>query len=307
MRNFYNKRFIFYGISICMLLIGIVFLFARGVKLDITFSGGAKITYGYSGSEISTTEVEKLVKDVLKRDSTVQNAIGYQDDSTSLIISFAGSDSLTTDDQSNLETALKEKFAKQDLTSGSVTNVEASIGQRFLTRGFIAIGLAAVFIIIYVTLRFSVVSGLTASLTALIALFHDIFMIFFVFVIFGIPINDSFIAVVLTILGYSVNDTLVIFDRIRENKKISGNKLSPIELINKSISQSLTRTLNTTLMSLAAIILVFAFGLVQGLTSIVNFAFPMMVGILSGCYSSSFIAPCLWCDFRMLSDKKKRA
>ena len=305
MRNFYGKRFAFYGFSILLILVGVVSLFIRGVKLDITFSGGAKITYGYTGAEIETAVVEKLVKDVLNRDATVQNAIGYQDNNTSLIINLSGSESLTTDDQAALEAALQEKYSENNITSGSVTNVEASIGRRFLARGFIAIGLAAAFIIVYVTLRFSVVSGFTAALTALIALFHDIAMVFFVFVIFGIPINDGFIAVVLTILGYSVNDTLVIFDRIRENKRSAGNKLTPVELVNKSISQSLTRTINTSLMSLAAIILVFAFGLFQGLTSIVNFSLPMMIGILSGCYSSSFIAPCLWCDFRKLSNKKQ--
>ncbi len=304
MRDFYGKRSIYYIISLCLILVGIVFLLFRGVKLDITFSGGAKITYGYSGSEISTVEVEKLVKDVLNREATVQNAVGYQDNNTSLIISLAGSKSLTTDDQAALEDALNKKFSDHNLTSGSVTNVEASIGHRFLVRGFIAIGLAALFIIIYVSIRFSVVSGFTAALTALVALVHDIAMVFSVFVIFGIHINDAFIAVVLTILGYSVNDTLVIFDRIRENKRNTGNKLTTPDLVNKSISQSLTRTINTTLMSLAAIILVFAFGLFQGLTSIVNFSLPMMVGILSGCYSSSFIAPCLWCDFRKLLEKK---
>ena len=123
-------------------------------------------------------------------------------------------------------------------------------------------------------------------------------MVFFVFVLFGIPINDGFIAVVLTILGYSVNDTLVIFDRIRENKRLTGNKLPVVDLVNKSIKQSVRRTVNTSLMSLAAIVLVLIFGAVKGLTSIVYFALPMMVGIISGCYSSTLLAPCIWCGFK---------
>jgi preprotein translocase subunit SecF len=97
---------------------------------------------------------------------------------------------------------------------------------------------------------------------------------------------------------------LVIFDRIRENKRAFNTKLTTEELINKSIGQSLTRTINTTMMSLIAIVLVFAFGAAQGLTSIVNFALPMMVGILSGCYSSSFLAPFIWCDLQKLKKKK---
>lgn len=298
MRDFYSKRYLYYIISAVLLLAGVVGLFVNGVKLDITFSGGAKITYSYIGNEINATEVEGLVKSTLNRDATVQNATGYQTDDTSLVISLAGNQSLTTEEQDKLYNTLTAKYPENKIEQGSTTNVEASIGNRFLKRGLLAIGLAALFITVWVGLRFSVVSGFTAAATALIALFHDLALIFFVFVLFRIPINDGFIAVVLTILGYSVNDTLVIFDRIRENKKLSGNKLTPVELVNKSIQQSLTRTLNTSLMSLAALVLVLVFGMIKGLTSIVNFALPMMVGIISGCYSSSFLAPSLWCSMK---------
>jgi preprotein translocase SecF subunit len=298
MRNFYGKRYLYFIISAALIIAGIIGLFVNGVKLDITFSGGAKITYSYTGDEISTTKVENVIKNTLNREATVQNSVGYQSDDTSLIISLAGTESLEADEQETLYQSLVKAFPNNNFEQGSTTNVEAAIGHKFLTRGLIAIGIAAVFIIVYVSLRFSVVSGFTAAMTALIALFHDIAMIFFAYVLLQIPINDAFIAVVLTILGYSVNDTLVVFDRIRENKKLSGNKLSIVDLINNSISQSLTRTINTSLMSLAAIVLVLVFGLINGLTSIVNFALPMMIGIISGCYSSSFLAPSLWGMFK---------
>lgn len=298
MINFYAKRMIYYIISATLIVAGIIGVFVRGVKLDITFSGGAKLTYSYTGDTINTADVEKLVKDTLGRDSTVQNAVGYQSEDQSMIISLAGTDSLTTDEQEKLFDALDKKFAANKIEQGATTNVEAAIGRKFLLRGLTAIGIAALFIILYVSLRFSVVSGFTAAITALIALVHDIAMVFFVFVLFGIPINDGFIAVVLTILGYSINDTLVIFDRIRENKKLSGNKLPVVELVNKSISQSMTRTINTTLMSSVALILVLIFGMFKGLDSIVNFALPMLVGVISGCYSSSLLAPSIWCEFK---------
>ncbi len=294
MRDFYGKRIIYFIISGALILTGIIGLFINGVKLDITFSGGAKITYSYTGDEINATEVEAIVKKTLNREASVQNSTGYQNDDTALIISLAGTESLETEEQEKLFNALDKAYTDRNLEQGSTTNVEPAIGHRFFVRGLIAIGLAAIFIIFYVSLRFSIVSGFTAALTALVALIHDISLIFFVYVLFGIPINDGFIAVVLTILGYSVNDTLVLFDRIRENKKLHGNKLTVPALVNKSISQSLTRTINTSLMSLAAIALVLIFGIINDLTSIVNFALPMMVGILSGCYSSSFLAPCLW-------------
>ena len=294
MRDFYGKRIIYFIVSSALIIAGIIGLFINGVKLDITFSGGAKITYSYTGEEINTAEVEALVKKTLNREATVQNSSGYQNDDTALVISLAGTESLETEEQEKLFKALDKAYADHKLEQGSTTNVEPAIGHRFFVRGLIAIGLAAIFIIFYVSLRFSIVSGFTAALTALIALIHDILMVFFVYVLFGLPINDGFIAVVLTILGYSVNDTLVLFDRIRENKKLHGNKLAVPALVNKSIDQSLTRTINTSLMSLAAIALVLIFGIINDLSSIVNFALPMMIGILSGCYSSSFLAPCLW-------------
>ncbi len=294
MRDFYGKRIIYFIVSSALIIAGIIGLFVNGVKLDITFSGGAKITYSYTGEEINAAEVEALVKKTLDREATVQNSSGYQSNDTALVISLAGTESLETEEQQKLFKALDNAYADHNLEQGSTTNVEPAIGHRFFVRGLIAIGLAAIFIILYVSLRFSIVSGFTAALTALIALIHDISMVFFVYVLFGLPINDGFIAVVLTILGYSVNDTLVIFDRIRENKKLHGNKLAVPALVNKSIGQSLTRTINTSLMSLAAIALVLIFGIINDLSSIVNFALPMMVGILSGCYSSSFLAPCLW-------------
>lgn len=298
MFDFYGKRKIYYIISCALILVGIIGVFFNGVKLDITFSGGAKITYSYTGTEIDATQVEALVKSTLNRDSTVQNATGYQTNDSSLVISLVGTESLTTEDQEKLYNAIVAAYPDNTIEQGSTTNVEASIGNRFLRNGLIAILLAALFIIGYVSFRFSVVSGFTAAMTALIALFHDIAMVFFVFILFGIPINDGFIAVVLTILGYSVNDTLVIFDRIRENKRLSGNKISNVELVNKSIRQSLTRTVNTSLMSLVALALVLIFGAVKGISSIVNFALPMMVGILSGCYSSTLLAPTIWCSLK---------
>ncbi len=303
MLKIYSKRKLYYIISGLIMVIGVIALILNGVQLDIAFSGGAKLTYNYTGDAIDTTKVSTLVKTTLGRDATVQNATGYQDNNTSLVISFAGTKSLTTDEQDKLFDALAAAYPSNAIEQGSTTNVEAAIGHRFFRKGLTAIGLASIFIIIYVSLRFSVVSGFTAAITALIALFHDIALVFFIFVLFNIPINDGFIAVVLTILGYSINDTLVVFDRIRENKKSYGNKLAPNELVDKSITQSLNRTINTSLMSLAALVLVMIFGAIQGLTSIVNFALPMMVGIISGCYSSSLLAPCLWCSIKMRKAK----
>lgn len=162
-----------------------------------------------------------------------------------------------------------------------------------------------VLIVIYVTLRFKIISGFSAALTALLALFHDLLLVFFTFVIFGIPINDGFVAVVLTILGYSVNDTIVIYDKIRYNKRLHAGKMSIEEIADTSINQCLTRTVNTSLMSGLAIALVFIFSLISGLTSVSHFALPLMVGIISGCYSSITLPGTLWVSWQKHLEKKK--
>lgn len=140
MFDFYGKRRIYYGISIALILAGIIGLFVRGVKLDITFSGGAKLSYSYKGEQISTAEVESLVRNTLGRDATVQNASGYQTDDISLVISLAGNKSLTTEEQDQLYNALTEKLQPMKL-SRDPPPMWRPHGRRFLTRGWIATAL----------------------------------------------------------------------------------------------------------------------------------------------------------------------
>ena len=166
-------------------------------------------------------------------------------------------------------------------------------------------GIAMVLIVIYVTFRFKLISGFSAALTALLALFHDLAIIFFTFVVFGIPINDGFVAVILTILGYSVNDTIVIYDKIRTNKRLYAGKMSIEEIANTSINQCISRTLTTSLMTIIASALVYVFALLNGLTSVSNFALPLMIGIISGCYSSITLPGTLWVTWQNMKNKKK--
>jgi preprotein translocase SecF subunit len=128
---------------------------------------------------------------------------------------------------------------------------------------------------------------------ALLSLFHDLLVVFFAFVIFQIPIGDSFIAVALTILGYSINDTIVIYDRIRENTL--ANKFGTVEeLVNTSISQSFTRSLNTNLAVFFSVFMICVFAAGNGLDSVRSFALPMAIGTISGCYSTVCIAGPAW-------------
>ena len=162
-----------------------------------------------------------------------------------------------------------------------------------MNRGLFGIALAAVLVVIYVWIRFKRISGLSAGVMALVALTHDLLVVFFTFVIFRIPLGDSFIAVALTILGYSINDTIVIYDRIRENSRIEA-KLPVETMVNKSISQSLTRSIYTNIAVFISVALVYIFAVGYGIDSIKSFALPMAIGAVSGCYSTICIAGPLW-------------
>lgn len=305
MFDFYKKRKIFYSISISLIILGIIMVFVKGVHLDIQFSGGAKISYNYKGS-IDISEVESIATKTIGKKASAQSqtSVSEDKDEKAIVINFGGKSSLTTEKQKALTKAITDKFPNNSITQGETQSVEPYIGARFFKNGLIAMTIAAVFIVIYVTIRFKKISGLSAAITALMALLHDILMVFFTFVIFGIPINDGFVAVILTILGYSVNDTIVIYDKIRYNTRLYGNKLSYEEIANRSVNECFTRTVNTSLMSTLAIALVFIFSLISGLTSVLNFALPMMVGIISGCYSTITIPASVWVSWQNL--KKKR-
>ncbi|MEG2175150.1 MAG: protein translocase subunit SecF, partial [Oscillospiraceae bacterium] len=161
-------------------------------------------------------------------------------------------------------------------------------------KSMVALGFAALVMVVYISLRFKKISGWSAGITAVIALLHDIIMVFAVFVLFRIPLNSNFIAVSLTILGYSLNDTIVIYDRLRENKRLCGPNLPTAELVNLSINQSFTRSLMTSITTISAMVVVTLVAMFYHVDSILSFSFPMIMGMISGFYSSVCIAPNLW-------------
>ena len=138
------------------------------------------------------------------------------------------------------------------------------------------------------------IDGLAAGVTAVIALMHDVLIAFCVFVIFGLDVDDVFIAVILTILGYSLNATIVVYDRVRENRRKLGPKVGYDEILNLSMNQTLSRTVLTSLCTFLALVVVFIVALIFNIDTVVSFALPMMAGVAAGCFSSQFIAPNLF-------------
>lgn len=292
--KFFENRKIFFTISLGIMAIGLIFNVIFGTQLDIQFTGGAMIKYSYTGT-IDQNAVEKIAQDVTKKEVSVRVLTDVKSASggaaaDNISISFAGTDSITVDNQKAIAAQLTAKYPTANFQVVDSSSVNPTMGHSFFLKCIAAILLASLILIIYIALRFKKIGGMSAGVMAIIALIHDILMVYFTFIIFRIPLNDSFIAVVLTILGYSLNDTIIIYDRIRENRKLLGPKTPYSVLVNTSINQTFTRSLYTAGCTFLAIATVFIVGNVYGLSSVTTFALPMMVGVVTGCYSSVCVA-----------------
>lgn len=302
MIDFIGKKKIFFSISIALILLGLIFNVAFGTKLSIGFKGGTMLTYGYDG-KASLDDIKKAVDKVVDGGVTVTagQAIGSDTDHTVNVALAVDADEKLRDKVTDSMEALKEISNVNVL---SYNSVPARTGKALFTKGFATIGLSVILMLVYVALRFRKIGGFSAGLAGVIALVHDVVLAYMTFVVFRLELDDNFIAVILTIIGYSLNDTIVIFDRVRENRRIMSEKKSIAEIANISINQCFTRTVNTSLTTFAAILVVAIVGQVANITSIASFAIPMCVGVIVGCYSSICIAIPLWVTWREHFDRK---
>ena len=293
-------------VALCVICLGVVFNVFRGVKLDIKFTGGAMLKYAYSldktvsASDVSASDYMKLdkakvasiVKEATGSDSTValaQSATSEGGVKNTVTISMSGKKTMSEDAGEQVAQKLTEQYPKVDFSLLESNSVDATTGAEFFGKCLVAVILAAVFMIIYVALRFKKIGGMSAGVTAIIAIIHDCLIVYFTFVIFGFSIDDNFIAVILTIIGYSINSTIIIYDRIRENRTVMGEKASYAELANRSLNETLGRTINTNLTLLAAVLTIVIVAYIYDIRSIITFAVPMMAGVIAGAYSSMFI------------------
>lgn len=302
--DFVGKKKIFFIISLSIIVIGIICNFIFGTTLDIQFSGGATLTFSYTGN-VDQNDLYNFIQDK----TTDKISASFSSDLTgqtgnSVNVQFSGNDSISTDIQSTLEGDLQAQYPDNDFVCLEASSVDASMGFSFLLKCLVAVAIASALMVLYVTVRFKKIGGLSAGVMALVALFHDIAMIYFLYVIFQWPVDSNFIAVVLMILGYSLNDTIVIYDRVREQRKLMGRKMNIGTVFNVSCSKTMKRTIMTSVTTLAAILTVYVVATVFNIASVKGFALPMMIGVISGCYSSLCIAGPLWV---MWQNKKNAA
>ena len=283
----------YFAISIVIVAAILVATLVFGIELDIQFKGGSMITYSYEG-EIDHDMFEQKCEELFHVDVGVQQSTDLATQLQTMVVSLPGDDSMNADRMAEVSAGLQEAFAQNNLKSVQINNVSPTIGMDFLRKSMVALTLAMVLMMVYVALRFSKIGGLSAGAMGVVALLHDCIVVFGVFIIFRIPINDNFIAIILTILGFSLNDTVVIYDRIRENRRLYGYKMPVGELVSLSINQSLTRSVNTSLAAIMSMVVVTVIAAAYSVESIFTFSFPLIIGLVSGSYSTICIAGPLW-------------
>ncbi len=293
MFDFYGKRRIFFSISIALLLIGVIIGLVFGVKLDVTFKGGSIITYSYTG-DVDIDAVQNTIQKETGLTCSVQQSEDYVTKTMRLTVTLESGEAATVNGQAKLTETLNKTYPNHSFTIESSSNVPSTMGRSFFLKSMVAILLASILMVLYVAFRFKKIGGFSAGAMGLVALLHDCLMVWVTFVVMRMPLDTNFVAVILTILGFSLNDTIVIYDRIRENRGIYGNKMSIEELSNMSISQSITRSIYTTIATLIASIVMTVFSYIFNLESVRTFSLPMTIGLISGSYSTIFIAVPLW-------------
>ncbi|MFW6030739.1 MAG: protein translocase subunit SecF [Halanaerobiales bacterium] len=278
-----------YTLSIILISLGMIFLIFRGLNLGHDFTGGTSLEFAFESS-VSNQEVRNIMADLNYEEFDVQQI--QQDELQGVLIKMQNID---TDQVLEIEEAFKNQFPSSELlreeTFGPV------LGRELMLRALWALLIASVAIVIYVSIRFE----FRFSVVAIIALLHDVLITVGLFAILGREINTAYIAALLTIIGYSLNDTIVIFDRIRENMKLSKRQ-SFAELANTAVIDTLPRSINTSVTTLIVILAIYLFGAIE----LQNFMLALFIGMTAGTYSSIFVASPLLVSWREKFSSKVR-
>lgn len=270
------------AISAGIMLLGlIVAIVCGGLNLGVDFTGGSLVTLAFE-EEYKTEDVEA----VLKANNAGEVSIVKSEDNQAIIrIESKSEEELIKLNDSLVEGLRADKGYKNAKLVG-VDTVGATASRDLIINALLSVSLACVLILIYVWIRFELFAGISAVL----ALIHDVLIMLAFVAIFRIPVNSTFIAAVLTIVGYSINSTILVFDRLRENKKLYRNSMKDADLINKSVGDTFWRSVNTSLTTLIEVVALFIFGV----DSIREFTLPILVGLLAGAFSSIVLSGQWW-------------
>ena len=301
--NFLGKRGLFFGISLAVIVAGFVGMGAhkagngQPLNFSMEFKGGTATTVAFD-KDYTIEEIDEQIVPYIEEvtgDANVQTQ--KVADSNSIIIKTR---TLNLDEREKLATAMEANFGVQenDITS---TNISSTISSEMRSDAIVAVIIATICMLIYIWFRFK---DIRFASSAVIALVHDVLVVLAFYALSQTSVGSTFIACMLTLVGYSINATIVIFDRIRENLALeSGRRDTDLkEVVNKSITQTLSRSINTSLTTFIMVFVLF----ILGVSSIREFAGPLMVGVICGGYSSVCITGALWYVFKTRFSKKKK-
>ena len=289
--DFVKYKNIFFTISSVLIVLGIVILFVFKLNLGIDFSSGSRIEV-MADKSLTTEEIKQKLGTL---DVEADDIVLSGDNNEVAAIRIKGND-LSQEKINSIKSEFKETYGHDP----SVSSVSPTVGKELAKNAFYALILASIGIILYVTIRFEIYM----ALAAIVALIHDVFFIVVIFSFTRLEVDVTFIAAVLTIVGYSINDTIVTFDRIRENLVKKKRIKTPQEIkdiINTSIRQTFARSLNTVITVVICVVALLLFGS----ESIRNFSIALLIGLIGGAYSSIFIASQLWFVWKKRELKKK--
>ena len=284
----------FWAISAIVILLGVVSLFINGgFAQDIDFAGGMSMTidFGDQAKDLDLKDVAAVVKEAAPE---IGEPIVQRSDSNQIVIQTV---SVENDVRDAIQNKILEKYSLAPEAVLSTDNVSATVGGELKAQAVKATAIAALLMLIYIAFRFEFKTGVAA----IVALLHDCAIMLSYCAIFRVPLNTTLIAALLTIIGYSINNTIVVFDRVRENYK--KNHRAPFaDTVNGSVMQTLGRSVATTITTLLPVVMLFIFGV----TSIRQFTIPLIVGLLAGTYSSILLATPVWAWLKKVQDAYKR-
>lgn len=269
---------IWFALSALVILAGFVVMGIGGLNYGIDFTGGTMLTIPM-GKAVPATEVREALLEF-----ELSPVVQHQGAGDEMIV-IKTKEALDTAERNAIKEKLISSFSLPADTKVDGEQFGPNVGEEISRKALLSMALASLGMLIYVTVRFQFYYGVAA----IVALIHDLLVLVALYAFFDITVNSNFIAAILTILGYSINDTIVVFDRIRENVKYMRGK-SKMEIVGVSIDQSLSRTFLTSLTTFVVVFFLYFFGV----PTVKEFALPLMFGIVVGTYSSVFLAGPLW-------------
>lgn len=293
--DFCSNKVKFLLLPLLIVVAGIVMYFVNGgFNFDVEFMGGTRMQVNV-GQDFKNSDVEKLVEDATGLDAVVQT--GSSNDV--VIVKLPAADTAEADEENKNKAfgAIKEQFSLEDTALLNAQSADPSFGKEVQGKAISFTLLAILFMMLYIIIRFDFKSGVMA----VFALAINVLVMAAVYTITNIALNTTFIAAMLTVVGYSINNTIVIFDRIRENSKLRRRGESIADMTNRSIKETMGRTINSTVTTLITIVLIY----ILGVSTIKEFALPLIIGILAGAYTSIFVASTFWAAWKEAEAESK--